>query len=102
MARREWCRSTGKSRNGCDRSTSRNCWSSTNVIPHVASESETDETAESPDETPLKLAIVGRRNVGKSTFINCLAESERVIVSEVPGTTRDSIDVRFEMDEKSL
>ena len=46
----------------------------------------------------LKLAIVGRRNTGKSTFINSLAESERVIVSEVPGTTRDSIDVRFERD----
>jgi GTP-binding protein len=46
----------------------------------------------------LKLAIVGRRNTGKSTFINSLAQSERVIVSEVPGTTRDSIDVRFERD----
>jgi GTP-binding protein len=46
----------------------------------------------------LKLAIVGRRNTGKSTFINCLAESERMIVSEVPGTTRDSVDVRFERD----
>jgi GTP-binding protein len=56
-----------------------------------------------PDEVPdrdagLKLAIVGRRNTGKSTFINCVAKSERVIVSEVPGTTRDSIDVRFERD----
>ena len=46
----------------------------------------------------LKLAIVGRRNTGKSTFINSLAESERMIVSEVPGTTRDSVDVRFERD----
>ena len=53
-------------------------------------------------EPELKLAIVGRRNVGKSTFINALADSERVIVSEVPGTTRDSIDVRFEIDGKSL
>jgi GTP-binding protein len=46
----------------------------------------------------MKVAIVGRRNVGKSTFINALAGSERMIVSEVPGTTRDSVDVRFEMD----
>ena len=51
-----------------------------------------------PKDVALKLAIVGRRNTGKSTFINSLAESERVIVSEVPGTTRDSIDVRFERD----
>jgi GTP-binding protein len=50
----------------------------------------------------LKLAIVGRRNTGKSTFINQLAEGERVIVSEVPGTTRDSIDVRFECDGKTF
>jgi GTP-binding protein len=55
-----------------------------------------------PEDATLKLAIVGRRNVGKSTFINSLAEAERVIVSEVPGTTRDSIDVRFERDGKSF
>jgi len=55
-----------------------------------------------PGEVALKLAIVGRRNVGKSTFINSLAEAERVIVSEVPGTTRDSIDVRFERDGKTF
>jgi GTP-binding protein len=60
-----------------------------------------------PDEAPpsdpaLKIAIVGRRNVGKSTVINSLAAAERVIVSEVPGTTRDSIDVRFERDGKAF
>jgi GTP-binding protein len=53
-----------------------------------------------PAEAAMKLAIVGRRNTGKSTFINSLAESERMIVSEVPGTTRDSVDVRFERDGK--
>ncbi|MFO0843528.1 MAG: ribosome biogenesis GTPase Der [Gemmataceae bacterium] len=53
-----------------------------------------------PKEVALKLAIVGRRNTGKSTFINCLAQSERMIVSEVAGTTRDSVDVRFERDGK--
>jgi len=46
----------------------------------------------------LKLAIVGRRNTGKSTFINSLVRSDRMIVSEIPGTTRDSVDVRFERD----
>jgi GTP-binding protein len=54
-----------------------------------------------PDlDIAMKLAIVGRRNTGKSTFINSLAQSERMIVSEVPGTTRDSVDVRFERDGK--
>ncbi len=49
-------------------------------------------------EPVMKVAIVGRRNVGKSTFINALTHDERMIVSEVPGTTRDSVDVRFEID----
>ena len=48
----------------------------------------------------MKMAIVGRRNVGKSTFVNTLVKTERMIVSEVPGTTRDSVDVRFELDGK--
>jgi GTP-binding protein len=61
------------------------------------------EEGEILDQVPeLKLAIVGRRNVGKSTFINQLADDDRVIVSEIPGTTRDSIDVRFQMDEKAF
>lgn len=60
-----------------------------------------------PDEPPLeepvmKLAIVGRRNVGKSTFVNTLAQAERMIVSEVPGTTRDSVDVRFELEGRAF
>ncbi len=57
------------------------------------------DSAELPE---MKLAIVGRRNVGKSTFINALAHEERVITSPVAGTTRDSIDVRFEVDGKSF
>jgi GTP-binding protein len=60
-----------------------------------------DGSAPNTDE-PLKLAIVGKRNTGKSTFINCLAQEERTIVSEVEGTTRDSVDVRFEKDGKSI
>jgi GTP-binding protein len=59
-------------------------------------------TEEMPEEPVMKVAIVGRRNVGKSTFVNTLAQAERVIVSEVAGTTRDSIDVRFEMDGKQF
>lgn len=54
------------------------------------------ETEGDDRSVALKLAVVGKRNAGKSTFINALAQSERMIVSEVPGTTRDSVDVRFE------
>ena len=68
----------------------------------VAADEEEQEGASLAAEPEMKLAIVGRRNVGKSTFINALANEERVIVSEIPGTTRDSIDVRFEMDGKSF
>lgn len=50
-----------------------------------------------PRTGPLKLAIVGRPNVGKSSIINALTNSERVIVSPIPGTTRDSVDVPFEV-----
>jgi len=57
----------------------------------------TDED-ETPVEPTMKVAIVGRRNTGKSTLINTLVQSERMITSEVPGTTRDSVDVRFELD----
>jgi GTP-binding protein len=55
----------------------------------------------------MLVAIVGKRNAGKSTLVNSIAqlyegEGDRVIVSEIPGTTRDSVDVRFEKDGRSL
>jgi GTP-binding protein len=55
------------------------------------------EGAEEPGD-PLKVAVVGKRNAGKSTFINALCREERMIVSDIPGTTRDAVDVRFERD----
>jgi GTP-binding protein len=52
--------------------------------------------AENPTEiAPLRVAIVGRPNVGKSSYVNRLLRSDRVIVSNIPGTTRDSIDIPF-------
>lgn len=54
-----------------------------------------DGAAEDPG---VMLAIVGKRNAGKSTLVNALADEQRVIVSEVEGTTRDSVDVRFEIN----
>ncbi len=54
---------------------------------------------ESPDAAPaLKLAIVGRPNVGKSSLINALTNSRRVIVTPIPGTTRDAVDVPFSVE----
>ena len=51
---------------------------------------------------PMRLAIVGRRNVGKSTFLNQVLGEERVIASPTPGTTRDAVDVRVTVDGKDL
>jgi len=50
-------------------------------------------------ETDLRVAIVGKRNAGKSTLVNTLAGEPRVIVSEIAGTTRDAIDVRFTLPD---
>jgi GTP-binding protein len=61
-----------------------------------------DQAKANPAVPLMKVAIVGRRNVGKSTFVNTLADAERMIVSEVAGTTRDSVDVRFELDGKTF
>jgi len=57
---------------------------------------------EEPGEPILKVAIVGRVNVGKSTFLNWLAGGERAIVSELPGTTRDAVDLYVEKDGRTL
>ena len=55
-----------------------------------------------PVEPAMKIAIVGKRNAGKSTLVNAMVGSERVIVSETPGTTRDAVDVRFEKDGQTI
>ena len=68
------------------------------------------DLSQAPSDVPepeMLVAIVGKRNTGKSTLVNAIAEiyqghGDRVIVSEVPGTTRDSVDVRFEKEGKSL
>lgn len=71
------------------------------VVPEVAEETAEVAEAKFPARKPagpLKLAIVGRPNVGKSSIINALTNSERVIVSPIAGTTRDAIDVPFEVE----
>lgn len=55
-----------------------------------------------PTDTGPLIALVGKRNAGKSTMVNALAGEQRVIVSEIEGTTRDSVDVRFEINGKTF
>ena len=50
----------------------------------------------------IALAIIGRPNVGKSSLINAIMKNERAIVSELPGTTRDSVDIAYERDGKQF
>jgi GTP-binding protein len=57
-----------------------------------------DDATAAVSPGPLKLAIVGRPNVGKSSILNALTKSQRVVVSSIPGTTRDSVDVPFEVE----
>ncbi|MBC7362742.1 MAG: ribosome biogenesis GTPase Der [Candidatus Aminicenantes bacterium] len=52
-------------------------------------------------EKPLKIAIVGRINVGKSSLVNRLCGEERLLVSEIPGTTRDSVDTLITRNKKT-
>lgn len=67
---------------------------------HEAMSIEKTDTAATA--SAIKLALVGRRNAGKSSLVNALAGEPRMIVSEIAGTTRDAIDVRFEIDGRVL
>ncbi len=62
------------------------------LLPPVTGDAQTGD-----DAAALKIAIIGRPNVGKSSIINALTKSERVIVTPIAGTTRDSVDVPFEV-----
>ncbi|MEK7484027.1 MAG: ribosome biogenesis GTPase Der [Planctomycetota bacterium] len=57
---------------------------------------------ENEKKAEMKIAIVGKTNTGKSTFFNKLVGSERMIVSDIPCTTRDSVDMRFQKDGKTF
>ncbi|HEY0793777.1 MAG TPA: ribosome biogenesis GTPase Der [Chthoniobacterales bacterium] len=56
---------------------------------------EADRDEPPPQSRPLRLAVVGRPNVGKSSLINAILDDERTIVSEIAGTTRDAVDVPY-------
>jgi GTP-binding protein len=57
---------------------------------------------EETETSDARIAIIGRPNVGKSSFLNALVGSERAVVSEIPGTTRDSVDTAFDFDGRRV
>ncbi|MBT8081673.1 MAG: ribosome biogenesis GTPase Der [Gammaproteobacteria bacterium] len=71
------------------------------LMEDVLSGFESDEVApEADDEHELRIAIVGRPNVGKSTLVNRLLGEERLVVYDLPGTTRDTVEVPFEQGDR--
>ena len=71
------------------------------LLDEVVKRLPNDEVVEEDNET-IKVAVIGRPNVGKSSLVNRLVGEERVIVSDVAGTTRDAIDTHFTKDDTSF
>jgi GTPase len=70
------------------------------VEPIEGEEEETDKPAATGAGRPLRIAIVGRPNAGKSSLVNALIGQQRTIVSDIAGTTRDAIDIPCEVNGK--
>lgn len=68
------------------------------VVKYFPSNEDYDEE----DDDAIRMSIIGRPNVGKSSLLNAILGEERSIVSPIPGTTRDAIDTNFEWNEQKL
>ncbi len=69
------------------------------IVEHIPDyEKEIEYEEEEEDKDYIKVAIVGKPNAGKSSLLNAILGEERVLVSDIPGTTRDTVDTLFEKD----
>ena len=79
-----------------------NCADLIGLIEQKIDQPDIDSTARELDENEMSIALVGRPNVGKSTFINSFIKDERVLTQNRPGTTRDSIFINFNYQDIPL
>lgn len=69
------------------------------LLSRVVERLDGGEEEQTEEDGAVKLAVVGRPNVGKSTFVNTILGEERLLVTEIPGTTRDPVDVRIRFQD---
>jgi GTP-binding protein len=72
------------------------------LLDKLPPKQEGEDAEELPDDGTIRLAIIGRPNVGKSTLVNALLKEKRLVASDVPGTTRDPIDSTLTYKDKKI
>ena len=72
------------------------------LLDRIASSISKVKVETKEEENTIKVSIIGKPNVGKSSLLNCILGEDRIIVSEIPGTTRDAIEIIFKHDQLKL
>ena len=72
------------------------------LLDRIASSISKVKVEPEEEENTIKVSIIGKPNVGKSSLLNCILGEDRIIVSEIPGTTRDAIEIIFKHDQLKL